>query len=303
VAAGLQVGFGSSSWLIPLYQIGAIIRYEFLMQWRRVALPALGIAVMVPAVLGAFLSQNKISRYRTALATGALSLETITANITAEMMIITWLGTCLVIILMLPVVVADTIPKDQHLGVQDVLASLPLGPGCYLIGKVLSLWLGLALGLGLAALVIAGVWRAVVGPFNPAIYAELWLLGVLPLALINAGLASLLAAWQPTNQRAMLVGAGFSLLCLLGLGLAFVTYGTFWDWLNPARPALLLYYFVGWPGAMQGNEMLSRLNQPALDLITQLVNRSRVGQSLLFGAGQVGLVWLLVWQWRRRISP
>lgn len=197
---------------------------------------------------------------------------------------------------------ADAPSAWLWLSLRAASLSLLLGPGSYLIGKVLSLWLSLALNLGLAALVIAGVWRIVVGPFDPAIYAELWLLGVIPLALINAGLASLLAAWQPTNQRAMLVGAGFSLLCLLGLGLAFVTYGTFWDWLNPARPALLLYYFVGWPGAMQGSEMLSRLNQPTLDLIAQLVNRTRVWQTLLFGAGQVGLVWLLVWQWRRRVS-
>lgn len=297
-----QPDLRQNSWRLPVYQIGAMIRYEFLLQWRRVALPALGLGIMFPAILGAFLARNQFGRYSEAVTTGALSLETARANITAEMISITWLGAILVLILMLPFVVAETIPKDRHLGVREVLDSLPLGPGIYLTGKVLSLWLSLSITLGLAALIIAAIWRLVIGPFNLDIYLELWLVGVIPLALINAGLTSLLAAGQPNNKRAMMVGGVFSLLCLFGLGFAFVTYGTFWDWLNPARPAVLLYYAIGWPGAMQGNEILSRLNQSALDLITQYVNHKRVMQSLLAGLGQVGLIGLLIWLWRRRTS-
>jgi hypothetical protein len=126
------------------------------------------------------------------------------------------------------------------------------------------------------------------------------MVGIIPLALINAGLASLLAAWQPTNQRAMLAGGAFSLLCVVGLGLAFVTYSTFWDWLNPARPAVLLYYMVGWPGAMAGGGIFSQLDQAALEFIGQFVNRTRVWQSLAGGTIQVGLVGWLMWAWRHR---
>jgi hypothetical protein len=295
--AGSRDGLRWGNWLMPLGQIAAMVRYELLMQWRRVALPALGLGMITPALLGAVLARNKFGGVGEALATGALSPETASANITAELLLVTWLGAFLTVMVMLPLVVADTIPQDRHLGVHEVLDSLPLKPGTYLAGKVLGLWVSLMVGLATAALLIAGAWRLAVGPFDLAVYAELWLVGVLPTALIQAGLAALLAAGQPTNRRAMLAGGAWSLLCLFGIGLAFVTYGTFWDWLNPARPAVWLYYLVGWPGAMRGKGVLS---QSALNLIGQFVNQKRAIQSLGAGLGQVGLVWLWVWLRRRR---
>ncbi|MCB0180207.1 MAG: alpha/beta fold hydrolase [Anaerolineae bacterium] len=299
-AAPVSVSPAPSPRLLALHQLAGMIRYECLMQWRRVALPTLGLALMLPSLLGAFFARDKFDDYNTAVLTGSRSLEAVTATITAEIVTVTWLGTVLVLLLMLPLVVADTVPRDQQLDLRELLESLSLGPGWYLTGKVLSLWLNLFIGLGLAALLLGGVWQLLVGPFDAAIYAELWLMGIIPLALINAGLACLLAAWQPSSQRAMLVGGGFTLLCLVGGGLAFVTYGTFWDWLNPARPALLLYYMIGWPGATAGGGIFNQLDQSALALIEQVVNRTRLWQSLVGGAVQVGLVGWLMWIWRKR---
>jgi hypothetical protein len=270
------------------------------MQWRRAALPALVIGLIITPVLGALLAQNKFSGYSTALATGALTPEAARAGITVEMMFITWLGVSLILTLMLPLVVADTIPKDQHLGVRELLGSLPLGPGAYLTGKLCSLWLSLLAGLGLAALIAGGAWRLLIGPFDLAIYGELWLVGVLTLAFVNAGLSMLLAAGQPTTYRAIIVGGAFSLLCLLGVGFALATYGEFWDLLNPARPVLWLYYLIGWPGAMRGTEIFSRFSAESIELVRQVVNRERMFLSIAVGAAQVGIVWSLVWLWLQR---
>jgi len=277
-----------------LGQLGAMIRYEFLLQWRRAALPALVAGLMVSPVLGAFFSRDQFNGYQAALSAGTLSLAGVKADITAEMLPVIWLGLTMMLMLMLSIIVADTIPKDQHLGVRELLDSLPLPPAVYLTGKLVSLWLSLVTGLGSAALLAGVTWWWLVGPFKLDIYLELWILGATTLALINSSLSMLFAAGQRTNRRAILVGAAFSLLCLLGLPLTFVTLGTGWDFFNPARPILLLYYLVGWPGATLG---ITELSGQALHLIRQVVSWERTLLTIGGGIAQVGVAWLIVlWQ-------
>ena len=277
--------FIAAGWTRLVYQLGAMIRYEFILQWRRAALPSLLMGLAITPVLGAFLARDKFSGY---LTVGALTPESAQAHITAEIMLITWIGLCLILIVMLPIMVAETIPNDRQLAVHELLDSLPLSPGVYLMGKLLGLWFSLFVIFSTAMLIAGGVWWLVVGPFNMVIYLELWLVGAVALAFINAGLSMLLAAGQPTNRRARLIGGAFSLFCLAGIGLAFSTFGTFWDLLNPARPVPLLYYFIGWPGAIHGSEMLGQLNRDAFAQIQLLVNWNRVVQNARYG-GDTGL--------------
>jgi len=178
-----------------------------------------------------------------------------------------------------------------------LLDALPLSPGIYLAGKVLSLWLSLAIGLSLAGLISGLVWWGLVGPFNWAIFAEMWFGAALIIAAINAASSALLAAGQPNNQRALMVGFGLAALGLIGLGFILIDTETVWRFFNPARPAAVLYYFLGWPGAMATPDEMTRT---AVVWIQTIAGRDEVIASLLAGLGQVALLWLMVWQWLKR---
>jgi len=278
-------------------QLGAMLHYEFLLQWRRPTLLALVGGLIAVPILGAFLSKGQFSGYDTVIAAGGPLLEQIRAQITTSMLTAVWLGVSMTLLLLLPIVTADTIPRDRQVGVRELLDSLPVAPGAYLAGKILSLWVSLLAGLGLVALAAGIAWRWIVGPFNLGIYAEMWLLGAVPLALINSALSVLLAAGQPTNRRAIFVGAGFAIFCLLALLPGFLTHGTLLYDLNPARPAIELYYSVAWPGAEAGasQDLLG-----IIQAVRTITSRQDVLLSIAAGMAEVGLLWLVVLQWMRR---
>jgi pimeloyl-ACP methyl ester carboxylesterase len=291
----VAVVVASPRWAIPA-QLRAMIRYEFLLQWRRVVLPALIVALMVTPILGAFIELETFQGYQTALANGTLALEVAKADITARLISVTWLGVMFISMVMLPLAVADAIPRDQEVGVRELLDALPISPGVYLAGKLLSLWLSLFAGLVLAALVDGGVWRLMIGPFNVRFYVEMWLVNAALVVFINAGLSMLLAAGQPTTRRAIVVGGVVILLSLVGMGFAFSDVGWL-QWFNPARPAVHLYYLVGFPGALEGNDEWTRR---ILTLVQRIANPQTVQLALATGLAQVGIVWLIVWQWLKR---
>jgi pimeloyl-ACP methyl ester carboxylesterase len=279
-------------WGVPA-QLGAMLRYEFLLQWRGAVVPALAAAFMVTPMVGAFIELETFRGYQTALAHGTLAPAVARADITARLIPITWLGVALISTLMLPLAAANAIPRDREVGVRELLDALPLSPGVYLAGKLFGLWLSLFAGLVLAALVIGGVWRLMIGPFDMGLYTEMWLVNAALLVFINAGLSVLLAAGQPSTRRAILVGGVVVLLALMGMGFALVDNGWL-QWFNPARPAVHLYYVLGFPGALAGND---ERTQAVVAFVRHLANPPRVRLALATGLAQVGLVWLVVWQW------
>jgi hypothetical protein len=219
-------------------------------------------------------------------------------EISAALQVITWLGVSLIAILLTPLVVAETIPKDRQIGVRELLDTLPLPSAIYLLGKLLSVWLTLLVGVGLAALISGGVWWVWVGPFPGGQDLAVWGGGAVLLILINAGSGLLLAAGQPTTRRAILVAGGYVLLCLVGLIFIFSPEVSLWSRLNPARPAVMLYYLLGSQEA-GGNDILTRGMRV---LVQQVASRGEVLTALGVGLGQVGLLWLIVWLWLRKKS-
>ncbi len=282
---------------IFLRQLGAMVRYEFLLQWRRTALPALVMGLVITPIIGAVVAQSDFQGYSQALANGTLAPEVAKAEITAAMIPMMWLGTALVAMIMVPLLVADTIPKDRQVGVKELLDTLPLSPATYLAGKLFSVWLNLLVALGLTMVIAGLVWRLTVGPFEIGLFLELWIIAAALLIIINAGTALLLAAGQPNTRRAIFVGGIYVLVCLAGLGFIFSTDTGWWRYFNPARPAAMLYYTLGFPGAVTGNDEWTRAG---IEFLSQLAGRKDVFISLGVGLLQVGVVWLIAWQWLKR---
>ena len=84
------------------------------------------------------------------------------------------------------------------------------------------------------------------GGFEITPYVQMWLVGVISIALLNPGLSLLLAAGQTTRRRAAVIGGGLAILCLalFATSLNANLYGdtnVLVDSLNPAL-AILRYF-------------------------------------------------------------
>ena len=273
-----------------LNQLGGIIRYEVRMQWRRrTALVVMLPLVLLPLLYAVFFKSAQLAPPANLTAERLAQQES--ANATA----FNWALAYILLAFALPVAVADTAPKDRQLGVSETLGSLPLGPGVYLSGKVISVWLMSLAGLGIGVVLNAIVWRVAVGPFDPRVALQVWLLGALPVALINSALSVLLASRQATRRRALFVGAAFVMGCavmlVIGLDQLRTMSGeiiSFGQSLNPGRPALFLHYMFGIHGAW-GNFSQS----------VQAVAPESATVSILGGALEVAVLWIVVWGWMR----
>jgi hypothetical protein len=90
-----------------------------------------------------------------------------------------------------------------------------------------------------------GWW--VIGPYNIETYIHLYFAGAVPLAFLHVGLCLLIAAVVPVRRLAIGIVLLYSLAC--------VTLGTInirlidlnvWELLNPGRPYLYRYFWLGW---------------------------------------------------------
>jgi ABC-type transport system involved in multi-copper enzyme maturation permease subunit len=149
----------------------------------------------------------------------------------------------IVLLLMLPVIAADSVPKDRQLGVRELLDSLPQSAGTYLLGKVLGFWAAASVGAAGAMLITGlGLWL-LVGPFQIDRYLTTWLAMGIGVGLVNAGLSIVLAAGQATRRRALFIGVTFTVLCMIANVGSFGRGNEVWAIVNPGRQAITSYYF------------------------------------------------------------
>lgn len=270
----------------PLAPLWAMVRYEFLINWRRASFFILVSALLTTPVLGALIETRNIAEYA-----NAASAELGRARLTNMLMMITWVSVGSLCLFLLPVLVADVFSKDRQWGIYEVLESLPLPSSLYLVGKILSVWVSVSAVLLLVGIASAIAWR-LVGTFNAGIVLEMWLLGVWPIALSSSTLVALLASSQPTNRRAVLIGVLLATLALAGQVTGYFAGETWWNYWNPGRPVLMLYYLLAWPGVDVGQAAsMQRLNE-AMQSLTSFQGALL---TQLAGGVQVALVWLWVW--------
>lgn len=240
-------------------QLGAMVKYELLMHWRRRSL-LLTIIFLFIGVVGFTLLSTKDplavegmtilyvddtvspALITTLDATGqavtfpadAALLESIPSalrnvdlqRVNASIKIVMMLTVCMVLlVIMLLLMNAETIPLDKQYHVRELLNTLPLGHVTYLGGKVLGVWVGLVAGLLVCMVVYIPVAWSRFGAFDLTTYFGLWGLLLIPCAVFASGLSVLGAAGASTRRAAVLVG-----IALIPIGLfvfAQVLYTTF----------------------------------------------------------------------------
>ncbi|MFN8374786.1 MAG: hypothetical protein U0694_18145 [Anaerolineae bacterium] len=195
---------------MQMTQIGAIMRCEMRMQWRRRGIIVLTFVLLV-IVVGLMLLLTSedfivIDRMRAML-----------APVVDEVQVHTMAAIYVVLIALMafgvavPVMTTETLPLDHEYRVTDTLWSLPLARGTYLLGKLLAVWASLLLGLLVCCALSALILWFRLGALDLIGYGLLWLVGVLPMTLFSSALGVLLGSTQSSRRRAVLLVTPLSL--------------------------------------------------------------------------------------------
>jgi len=270
-----------------LTQLGGLIRYEILLQWRQRLLTGITLSLIaLPLVMYVLFGQtNAAEVQRTWITSGGIATEAALNVTTRYVVIYATMAIYVIVLLVLPVVAADVVAKDRHHGVRELVDGLPLTPGTYLAGKLLGWWGAAAIGLLLSMIIVgAGLW-VLIGPYHLDQFAGTWLAFGWGIGLVNSGISLLLAAGQPTRRRAIITGVVFAALCLFANISLLGQSNSLWNFLSPGRHAISIHFMLeAWRG----------------QFAVQFAPTSDVLWALLGGVLEVAVVWTIVWAWSKR---
>jgi hypothetical protein len=270
-------------------KIGAMVRYEMLMAWRRRSLPILWILLLVGVVFFTLLiegvnrdapimddvvSRNVVDPNAPEWAQGldiVLTTHTIgLINIVIAGMIFFTVGVTLLM--------AEMIPLDRQFKMRELLDTLPLSRAGYLGGKVLSAWVGLALGMVIVGVICAVIIRLIIGVYDLRVFAALWVATLLPSSLVASGITVLAAVIVGSRRGAVLVGLAMMPFVLI---LAFTS----------------VLSFAGIGALIEPVYAVSVLMSPGAETNAEIV--SRIVDTVLLFAGVLFMVWSFAWLYMR----
>lgn len=253
-------------------QLGGMIRYEILMQWRRRGVLVMMIVLMV--LLGGItlLTANNGSmeiQLRSALQPMDDEIRVNTA-LAVNLLLLTLMAFGVTV----PIMTTETVPVDHEYRMTDLLNSLPLTRTAYLLGKLLGVWAILLLVLVVCAFIGALLTWALLGSYDVVGYLLLWLLSVVPVTLFTSALGTLLGSTQPSRRRGIFLVAPLSIYPYL---VVVYTMGSIWRLMATLRPDTVANIFV-FGGQINVENALSMY---------------------LFLAGNIIFCWLVAWTWQR----
>lgn len=255
----------------PLAQLLGIALYEIRIHWRSRTLLVIFLALAVLMVVSMLIYQ-----------TNTVPVVLDTSNAVAALISAPLLVT---LAMLLPIAIADTIPRDSAYGVRELLETLPVPPAVYLAGKVVGLWLSALIGLVVLMVAVGAAYYGLLGAFNIGQYLEMWLSAALLLVIINGALGVLLPVGQTTRRRAVIIMIALFMLPIAAVGQAFEPDSILY-YLNPVRPAVIFHY-------------VGQMGQEAGKMVPAFQSRE-VLRAFIVGLIELAVVWIVVAWWARR---
>jgi ABC-type transport system involved in multi-copper enzyme maturation permease subunit len=253
-----------------LAQLGKMTYYEFRMHWRGRALLVLTLAIAVLNLFSIWIFSANMLPIELDATYAAAGLISAPLSVT--------------IALLLPIIVSDTIPKDQQYGVRELLDTLPVPRWVYLGGKMLGMWAGVLLGLLIAMIANGIFYQFTLGNLNLRVYLEMWLVAGVALLVINGSLGVLIPVGQPNRRRAVILMVALFVVLFASIGQVFDTESLL-AYINPFRPAIVMYYI----GSMGENVAGGVSIFSSRDVLV----------TIIVGLFQLVLVAALAWGWLR----
>jgi hypothetical protein len=270
-----------------LAQIGSIAKAEVKLQRRRLAVLDLMLTILAfPVMTALIISGDSNQAAQNLVESGIITAEEAAQRIASSATPLTFAPIYLALLLMVPPIAAELIPKDRQLGVWELLETTPLSMPVYLAGKVLGFWLSGLIGLVSIMLISMVAWRFILGPFAVMPVLGMWLVGGGSILVINGGLSVLLAAGQRSRRWAAFIGLTFAIVSVIMFSGAIGADAADFFYLNNlARPALLDYY------------MLSSLQQAISSNVSSITEYKDVWLTISAGFAQLLLIGLIMWRW------
>jgi ABC-type transport system involved in multi-copper enzyme maturation permease subunit len=259
---------------LRLTQIRAMTHYELRMLWRQRMLVVFTLSVL--ALTGVLLIMLRRA--------AGDPVEFAQADHTVQWITLIWPLLYTQLLLLSGLAVIDVMMRDRVWGVKALLEATPLTQATYLLGKLCGAWLAILSSLVIIALGagLLGLW--LIGPYRVGQYIQMLLYGAFPLALLHVGLSLLLAACLTARRAAVMAVLLFSLACFMLWSFeTHLTEISLWSLLNPARPYLYDYFWLGW---------IDRAHRTALGL-------DAIWLSIAIGVVELMAAGAIVWAWRR----
>ena len=211
-------------------QIGAMVRYELLMAWRRRSLLILWLLLLAGVVGSALMieSSRRDQPYMDQVIedsvgantpAGAGEINVLEAantfaliNILIAGMVIYSVGVTLMM--------GEIIPLDRQFKVRELLDTLPLSRTVYLGGKLLSAWAGLLLGIIIIGVICALAARLILGVYDVRVFLAMWIIMLVPSSFVASALSLLSSSPFSSRRTAVLMG-----LVMIPVVLFLVTLG------------------------------------------------------------------------------
>jgi hypothetical protein len=181
-----------------------MLRYEMIMGWRRGSSRMILIVSMLMPIVG-FLLFTSPTLDEQRLAASQMT-QAVADRLNLSMALSDNVFLVPILMLLVPMLVAENIPLDRQYRMYEIVRALPLGAGTYLAGKVLSAVIPVLGAVGAAAAISLIIQMIRGGSVDYGIVARFWLGGIVVLALFAAISGVLMAATQPTRRRAILLG-------------------------------------------------------------------------------------------------
>ncbi|MEL7434319.1 MAG: hypothetical protein AAFN11_10275, partial [Chloroflexota bacterium] len=262
-----------------LSQLLGIAWYEMVMLWRGRVLKVMTITplVMIGAI-GYFYTQNGnfMPGVQTAVATTAFE----TSVMRGELLTMATVATIFVIsAYILPLVLADRIPRDMTLHTYELMHASPLDDLTYVYGKVLGVVLAGLSCLGLTAMISGVGWWFLVGNYALKPFLDLMLTAVVTMT-IGCSVGVLIGATQRSSRATLALVIVVIIVPELFGGLL----------IAPSRIPLLTTYI----SSIMGNVMVEPLVERPLTFLD-----TRVTDLILPALIQLVVTALIVFLWRR----
>jgi hypothetical protein len=266
---------------LRLAQIGAMAYYETRMLWRQRVMPVFVLSTITICSVALAAWKAAAAEPLPDVAAANPALEQL-ANLAAFAGIF-WPLIYSLLLLLGGLAVADVVPRDRQLGVRALIDSTPLTRATYLAGKLCGVWAAFFSGLSVTMVVVGVLGWWLVGPYNLGSYVQMWLGGMAPVVILYSGLGMLLTAPLSSRRMAVMLSLGYGLACLLLMSNSLSSDLTWWGLLNPARPYIYNYYWLGWLGGAS--------------IVT--TDYAAAQWSIAAGLLQLLIAAMLVWLWLR----
>jgi len=206
-----------------LTQLGGMIRYEFIRNWRRKGLPMMISIWLVSVVLGTnlFVGPTFFQPSPELLAGSPLINK---VGVTLNILIAGGGISTVFAIFTLSILAAEVVPVDRQLGVNEWINALPIAAATYLLGKLLGMWTAVFAGMIIIA-IISGIAHFLwLGAYDLLAFIQLWLFALTTIALYVSGISVLITSWIKSRRWAVIISLGLSIVGYIYLMTGFLQF-------------------------------------------------------------------------------